>query len=68
MSVVKVIEIIGTSEKGWDDAVKQAVRRTSETVENITGIEVMAMTARVTDAEITEYRATIKIAFHVKTQ
>lgn len=66
MPVVKVIEIIGTSEKGWEDAVKQAVRRTSQTVENITGVEVTAMTAKVTDAKITEYRATTKIAFQVR--
>ena len=67
MSVVKVVEVIGTSEKGWEDAVKEAVLRTSQTVENITGVEVTAVTAKVSGAEITEYRATMKIAFKVKT-
>ena len=67
MSIVKIVEIIGTSEKGWEDAVKQGVQRTSQTVENITGVEVTAVTAKVTNSEITEYRATMKIAFQVKT-
>ncbi|MFO7942458.1 MAG: dodecin family protein [Bacillota bacterium] len=66
MSVVKVVEIIGTSEKGWEDAVKQGVKRASETIENITGVEVTAVTARVQDGDLTEYRATMKVAFTVK--
>lgn len=35
MSIVKVIEVIASSENGFDDAVKQAVKETAETIRNI---------------------------------
>lgn len=63
MTVVKVIEIIGVSEKGWEDAVREGVRKASETVENITGVEVLNVTARVKNGELTLYKANLKVAF-----
>ncbi|MGI9648484.1 MAG: dodecin family protein [Acidimicrobiia bacterium] len=62
---VKVIEVIGVSDEGWEDAAAQAVKKASESVKGITGIEVTAHTARVTDGKITQYNATIKLAFVV---
>ena len=44
---VKVVEIIGVSEKSWEDAVAKAVAKASETIKGITGVEVVAFTARV---------------------
>ncbi|MFP4199822.1 MAG: dodecin family protein [Clostridia bacterium] len=66
MSVVKVVEIIATSEESWEDAVEQGVKKASQTIENITGVEVTATTASVENGEVTEYRATMKIAFVVR--
>ena len=40
MSVVKIIELIGSSEKSWEDAVQEALRE-AKTVENIVGIDVL---------------------------
>jgi len=39
---IKVIEIIGVSEKSWEEAVDMAVSKTAETVKGITGVEVTA--------------------------
>ncbi len=66
MTVVKVIEVIGTSENSWEDAVKKALERTAKTVRNITGIDVVGLKAEVKDNKITEYRANVKIAFVVE--
>jgi dodecin len=63
MTVVKVIELIGVSEKGWEDAVREGVRKASETIDNITGVEVLSVTARVKNGELTVYKANLKIAF-----
>lgn len=63
---VKIIEVIGISDKGFDDAVAQAVAKSAETVSGITGVEVVNMNARVTDGKITQYRAACKLAFGVK--
>jgi flavin-binding protein dodecin len=66
MTAVKVIKVIGTSNESWDDAAEEAVAQASETVENITGVEVEDKTAKVEDGRITEYKATVEIAFPVR--
>ena len=62
---VKVIEVIGISDKSWEDAVGQAVKKASESVKGITGVEVIAQTARVSDGKVSQYNATVKLAFVV---
>lgn len=65
MAVVKVLNLIGTSNKSWDDAVEQAVAEAAETVEHITGVEVMNTTGVVRDGKIVEYKANVNVAFAV---
>ena len=62
---IKVIEVIGVSEKSWEDAVGQAVSKASESVKGITGVEVTAQTARVSEGKVVQYNATVKLAFVV---
>lgn len=66
MGTVKIVEIIGTSTKNWEDAANNAIKDAAETVEGITGLEVMAQTAKVEKGKISEYRTTVRIAFVVK--
>jgi flavin-binding protein dodecin len=66
MSVVKIIEIIGESHIGWEDAARVGLKKATETIENICGVEVTAMTAKVENNELTKYRATMKVAFVLK--
>lgn len=63
--VAKVIELVGKSDKSWEDAAANAVKAASRTLHNITGVEVMNMTAKVKDGRIVEYKTTVKIAFAV---
>lgn len=63
---VKVIEVIGVSDRGFEDAVSQAVAKASESISGITGVEVTHMSARVSEGRITQYRAACKLAFAVK--
>ena len=63
---VKVIEIIGVSEKSWEDAVDQAVAKSAESLKGISGVEVLSFTARVKDGKVASYNATCKIAFAVE--
>ncbi len=66
MSVIKVVELVGTSHEGWEDAVRQVVREASSSLREITGIDVVNQTARVEEGCITEYRATVNVAFIVE--
>jgi flavin-binding protein dodecin len=65
MTVVKIIELIGSSPIGWEEAAQNAVKEAAETVRNIKGVDVKRCTAKVRDNKIVEYRAVVKIAFVV---
>jgi flavin-binding protein dodecin len=66
MTVVKVIEVIGSSPDGWTEAVQNALKEAAKTVRNINGIRVKNCTAKVEDNRIVKYRASVKIAFVVE--
>ena len=65
MPIVKVIEVIATSEKSFDDAVKQAVKETSRTIRNIDSVWVKDMKAHVKDGKIKSYGVICKVSFRV---
>jgi flavin-binding protein dodecin len=65
MGVVKVIELVGTSRQNWTDAVDNAVVEASKTLDDIVGVEVTNFTANIDNGRIAEYKADVKIAFHV---
>jgi dodecin len=64
-SVVKVIELVGSSEESFSDAVRNAVRTASQTIRNIKGVDVLSSNAEVEDGQLTNYRVQCKIAFVV---
>lgn len=66
MSVVKVIEVIATSNQSFDDAARNAVKEASKTVKNIRSINIKNMNARVEEGEITSYAVTANISFEVE--
>jgi hypothetical protein len=65
-AVVRVIELVGVSDKSWSDAAQQAVTRASETIRHITGLDVIHSTAVVRDRKIVEYHVNLKVAFVVE--
>jgi len=66
MSIIKVIEVIASSDKSFDDATKNAVSEASKTVKNIRSVYIENMKARVEDNKITSYAVNAKISFEVK--
>ena len=66
MPTIKVLELVGVSQKSWHDAVDQALSEASKTVRNITGVDVLHTTAKVHDNKIVEYHANVKFAFRVE--
>jgi flavin-binding protein dodecin len=66
MAVVKVVELVGTSNKSWQDAVEEAIREASQSLRHITGVDIVKQTAQVKDGKISEYRTTVNVAFVVE--
>ena len=62
-NLAKVIELVGRSKVGWEDAASKAVLEASKTVTNITGVEIISCTGSVKDGKITDFKANVKIAF-----
>lgn len=67
MAVLKVIEIMASSDKSWEDAAKEAVRTAAKTVKGIRSAYIQDMSVVVKNDKITEYRANVKISFEVMT-
>ena len=65
MAIVKVIEVIASSDKSFDDAVKQAVKETSRTIRNIDSVYVKDMKVHVKDGKIKSYGVICKVSFRV---
>jgi dodecin len=65
-SVLKVSDLISTSDKSWQDAIEKGLERASKTIRNIKGIDVTSWKAQVENGKIVEYRAVMKIAFEVE--
>jgi flavin-binding protein dodecin len=65
-TVLKVSDLISTSDKSWQDAVEKGLERASKTIRNIKGIDVTSWKAEVQNGKIVEYRAVMKIAFEVE--
>jgi dodecin len=67
-NVAKIIDLVGSSGKSWQDAAQAALNEAKKTIHGITGIEVGDMTAKVdpNNGNITEYHTAVKIAFGVE--
>ncbi len=66
--IANIVELVGSSDKSWEDAAQVALTEATKTIRGITGIELTDMTARVNSStgKISEYHSTVKISFGVE--
>ena len=62
-SVYKVIEIIGSSEKSWEDAAAKAVELSAKSLKEIRIAEVKELDMRVEKGKVVEYRVKLRVSF-----
>ena len=62
-SVYKVIEVVGMSEKSWEDAARIAIKTVDKTVRDIRIAEVVNMDMRLEDNRVVAYRTRLKVSF-----
>jgi flavin-binding protein dodecin len=65
-TVLKVSDLISTSDRSWQNAIEKGLERASKTIRNIKGIDVTSWKAEVENGKIVEYRVVMKIAFEVE--
>lgn len=64
--VFKYIDILGESTEGFDDAVRNAIAETAQTVKDIRTAEVVRLNVIVSNEKIVEYQAYMRVSFKVK--
>jgi flavin-binding protein dodecin len=62
-SVYKVIELVGTSTKSWEEAAKAAVDRASKSLRDLRVAEVVQLDMQMDNGKVEAYRAKIKVSF-----
>jgi len=65
MPLVKVIEVIASSEVSIDDAIRNAVKEASKTIRNIDSVWVKDIKAHVKNGEVTTFGVICNISFRL---
>jgi len=64
--VYKKIEVVGSSSKGTDDAIEQAIAKAGESVRNMDWFEVLDTRGHIVDGKVAHYQVTVKIGFRLE--
>jgi flavin-binding protein dodecin len=62
-SVYKVIELVGTSSEGFEQAVSAAVARASQSLRDLRIAEVSELDVAIENGAVSAYRAKVKVSF-----
>ncbi len=65
MSVLKVIEIMSSSKKSWEDAAATGIAKASKTLKNVRSAWVQDQSVVIEKGKVKEYRVTLKLSFEV---
>jgi dodecin len=66
MSVYKIVEIIGTSPKSWEDAAQKALMTAAKTLEDMRIAEVVRQDVTVEKGKITSFRVRLNVSFRYR--
>jgi dodecin len=63
MAVVKVIELLAESEKGWEDAARMAVQEATQSIKGVTSVYINEFQATVENDKVKNFRINAKVSF-----
>lgn len=59
----KKIELVGVSEKGFDEAVRNAIAKASTSLHGLSWFEVTEQHGKIVDGKVAEFQVVLKVAF-----
>ena len=62
-SVYKIIEIVGTSPKSWEEAAKNALETATKTLEDLRIAEVVRQDVTIEKGKIAQFRVRLNLSF-----
>lgn len=66
-SVYKVVELVGSSEKSWEDAAQAAVETAGKSLKNLRIAEIDKLDMKVENGKVQAFRARVKLSFKYET-
>jgi len=64
--VYRVVEIVGSSSTGVDDAITNAIGRAGKTLEHLDWFEVSQIRGQIADQRVAHYQVTMKVGFTLR--
>jgi len=61
----KLIELVGISEKNYEEAIQNAVKKASQSLQGLSWFEVVELRGHIVNDHVTEFQAKLKVAFKV---
>ena len=66
MSVYKIVEIVGTSPKSWEDAAQVALKTAAKTLDELRIAEVVRQDVQVEGGKVIAFRVRLNLSFKYK--
>lgn len=63
--VYKIIELVGSSQTGTDDAIRQAIERAGKTLHHLDWFEVVETRGHIRDGKIGHFQVTLRVGFRL---
>jgi flavin-binding protein dodecin len=64
--VYKLVELVGSSTAGTDDAIRNAIETAALTIRNIDWFQVVESRGHVKDGKVAHYQVTLKVGFRIE--
>jgi flavin-binding protein dodecin len=64
--VYKKIQLVGSSQTSTDDAIRNAIARAGETIQNMNWFEVVETRGHIDNGQVAHWQVTINIGFRLK--
>jgi len=61
----KIIEVVGTSNESYEDAINSAIKSASKTLKALSWFEVVQMRGGIKDGKVEEYQVILKVGFKI---
>jgi dodecin len=64
--IYRVVEVVGTSTEGIDDAITKAIARASETLSGVDWFEVVSTRGHVDNGAVGHFQVALKVGFRLE--
>ncbi|HQR51202.1 MAG TPA: dodecin family protein [Methylophilaceae bacterium] len=64
--IYKMIELVGSSTIGTDDAIRNAIAKAAQSVRHMDWFEVVETRGHIADGKVAHYQVTLKVGFRLE--